>query len=112
MNEITMLLDRCKAMGAVLTASDGRLIIEAPRPLPDDVLDALRKAKAEILDQLNRNCFNDSECWPLEQWRLTALPEWRKQLRESITSLQMGQARYAYWVLKEVLEDPEYKENR
>jgi hypothetical protein len=42
-----------------------------------------------------------------ERWRETAIPAWRKVLREAIEKKQDFREKYARWILKDILEDPE-----
>ncbi|WP_158513481.1 DUF3631 domain-containing protein [Dehalogenimonas formicexedens] len=51
---------------------------------------------------------NESEV--LDQWRDLSIPEWRRILKVSISSGDKGRERYARWMLREVLHDPEYEE--
>jgi hypothetical protein len=48
--------------------------------------------------------------WMLEEWRRISIPDWRRILKESINSGDKKRAEYARWILKEVLDDPEYRE--
>lgn len=44
------------------------------------------------------------------EWRQVATPEWRKVLQEAIRRGEKRREEYARWILKDVLEDPEYRE--
>jgi hypothetical protein len=48
--------------------------------------------------------------WMLEEWRRTSIPDWQRILKESINSGDLNREKYARWMLKEVLEDPEFQE--
>ena len=110
MNDIVALLDRCRELGATLTQLNGRLKVRAPQPLPDDVVAGLREAKTEVIAELRKQTRNESECWVLEEWRRISIPQWRKVLRGSILAGDSRREVYARWMLKEVLEDAEYRE--
>jgi len=108
--DVTALLEKCRTLGATLIALEGRLKIRAPKPLPEDVLAELREAKAEVLAELGRQAREESRCWVLEEWRRTSIPQWRRALRESVLAGDRRRIEYARWMLREVLEDPEYVE--
>ncbi len=104
MSNISSLLERCHALGATLIPSQGKLRVEAPHPLPDEVLAELREAKSEILAELKQPSHEHLVCWLLEEWRRTAIPTWRRILKESIESCDIHREEYARWMLNEVLE--------
>lgn len=112
MSDVTALLERCRALGVTLIPLDGRLRMRAPQPLPDDLIAELRSAKGEILIQLQRQLRSESECWFLEEWRRVSIPEWRQVLQKSITARNTSREEYARWMLREVLDDPEYREEQ
>lgn len=60
MNNVEMLLLRCRELGAEFTpAPEGKLKVKAPAPLPEDLRDALKQRKAEVLALLSRPYIND-----------------------------------------------------
>jgi hypothetical protein len=110
MTDIKALLEKCQALGATFTPLNDRLKVKAPQPLPDEIMAELKEAKSEILAELHRPSKTESGCWILEEWCRISIPEWRKILKESIGSKNASREEYARWMLGEVLEDPEYKE--
>ena len=48
--------------------------------------------------------------WMLEEWRRISIPDWRRILHESIESKDKQREDYARWMLREVLQDQDYKE--
>lgn len=110
MSNITVLLERCRTLGATLTPLRDRLRIHAPQPLPDDVVTDLREAKAQVLTELKWQLAKEAKYWFLEEWRKSSLPEWRRILKESIEVRNTKREAYARWMLREILEDPEYRE--
>lgn len=44
------------------------------------------------------------------EWRRLAIPEWRRVLQEAIRRGEKRRQEYARWMLREVLQDPEYRE--
>jgi len=111
MIDVAGLIERCRAMGAVLTPLDNRLKVQAPKPLSDDLMANLKQAKQDILVELRRELRDKSECWLLEEWRRISIPDWRCILQKSIEESDKKREEYARWMLKEILEDSEYKEN-
>lgn len=112
MKDVRTLLEQCRNLGVTFIPLEDRLRIKAPRPLPDGLMTDLKQAKYEILVELKHGLKEQSDCWMLEEWRRLSLPEWRTILQESIDSKNTSREEYARWMLREVLEDPEYMENR
>ena len=110
MTDVSTLIERCRAMGAVLTPLDNRLRVQAPKPLPDDIMANLKQAKEDVLVELHRELKDSSECWLLEEWRRISIPDWRRILQESIEAEDKKREGYARWMLRDILEDPEYRE--
>jgi hypothetical protein len=52
MRDIKSLLGKCRNLGATFVPSDDHLKVQAPEPLPEDLMAALREAKSEILAEL------------------------------------------------------------
>ena len=111
MKDATNLLERCRALGAKLVPIGDRLRIQAPQALPDEVVAELIEAKAEVLAELQRQRDDPWSPWILQEWRRISIPAWRRILLESIESNDVKREEYARWMLHEVLEDDEYKEN-
>jgi len=109
MNAIT-LIERCRRLGATFTTVNDHIKVQAPEPLPDDLITGLREAKSQVIIQLRRELKNQAECWLLEEWRRISLPEWQWILKESMEGKDWKREEYARWMLREVLEDPEYRE--
>jgi hypothetical protein len=106
------LLEKCRNLGATLIASNDRIKVHAPVPLPDEIVDELKEAKPLIISELHRELRKEAECWLLEEWRRVSIPEWRKILKESIEKNDLKREEYARWMLREMLHDPEYKEEQ
>ena len=47
--DVIELINRCRAMGAVLTVEDDSLWVVAPVKLPDDLRTALRESKTQVI---------------------------------------------------------------
>ncbi|MFC1917205.1 hypothetical protein ACFLXH_00935 [Chloroflexota bacterium] len=112
MTDVVVLLERCRALGVTLIPLQGRLRVQAEHALPNDIIAELREAKPAILAELQSNRRKESECWLLEEWRRNSIPEWRRILQESIRSENAKREEYARWMLKEILQDAEYKEQK
>ena len=73
MSEMHILLASCRELGAKFSpTSDGKLKVQAPAPLPEELLVELRKYKAEVLAALSHptepvacNNRSDPSCSPL-----------------------------------------------
>ena len=48
------LIDRLQAAGGKLSLEDGQMFVEAPAPLPDELVEQLRAAKPALLDMLTK----------------------------------------------------------
>ena len=60
------LLCEARKQGAVFTVPEpGRVHVEAPERLPDDLLEQLRRCKAEIVELLNTTPVTACACDPL-----------------------------------------------
>ena len=46
----------------------------------------------------------------LEEWFRVSIPDWRRILLESIGNGDNGRAEYARWMLRDILQDPDYEE--
>ena len=110
MTNVRNLLEKCRILGATFTPMNDRFRVNAPFPLPDELVSALKGAKPQILTELRRELRGQAECWLLEEWRSTSIPSWRRVLHESINSRDAEREEYARWMLREILEDPEYME--
>ena len=62
------------------------------------------------MDELRVRKVKKPNNWLLEEWRKTAIPTWRRILKESIDSGDTGREKYARWMLTDMLDDPEYRE--
>lgn len=112
MNNTTQLLEKCRSLGATLTPANDQIKIQAPEPLPDILIEELKKSKAQILAELSWERRHEHECWLLEEWRRISIPDWRRILKESSETGNISREKYARWMLSEVLIDDEYiKEN-
>jgi hypothetical protein len=111
MREVSELIQRCQELGIQLIASGNTLKIRANQTPPEGLLRAIKEAKEKIIAELCYRQRQEASNWLLEEWRKTSLPSWRRILRESIEQQDRRREEYARWMLREVLEDPEYKEN-
>jgi hypothetical protein len=111
MSKVDSLIKKCRELGATFIPSEDRLDVEAPQPLPDEVVRELIEAKAQIMAQLSWERRHDYQCWALEEWRRVSMPDWRKILKESVDARDIRREEYARWMLREVLFDPQYQEN-
>ncbi|MFC1865094.1 hypothetical protein ACFLYB_00025 [Chloroflexota bacterium] len=111
MKDIAELLKRCHILGAILTPLNGNIKVNAPKPLPDDLISQLKEVKAQVLVELNsKEQLSEAPCPVLDEWRKVAIPDWRRVLRESISRKDISREQYARWMLREVLKDPDYQE--
>ena len=108
MNGVEELLNEAHALGARFTLNGERVTISAPSPLPSHLLDRLRDNKAQVVEYLHERF--DFEPWMLKEWRRISTPEWRLILQVSIDRGERRREKYARWMLREVLLDPEYEE--
>jgi hypothetical protein len=112
MKNIQILLKECRELGAIFTPLKGSISIQAPEPLPEKLIVELKQAKPEILAELQKYPQNGNDDWLLEEWRKTSIPNWRRILQGSIDTKNVSREEYARWMLKEMLEDPEYLEEK
>jgi|GEM_PF-3586742 len=110
MRDITTLIKQCRSLGATFTTVGERLCIQAPEPLPDDIVAALKKLKTQVLTELDREQSDSPDCWVLKEWRRVSIPQWRRILGESIEQRDKKREEYARWMLREMLLDPAYKD--
>ena len=106
MQDVETLLKLCRSFGATSTLLGDHLKI----PLPNDLVLELRQAKCQIVTKLRQQSRKTCDCWVLDQWRRVSIPDWHRILEESIKAKDKSRQKYARWILKEVLEDPDYKE--
>ena len=103
--DLVSVLERCKALGITLTPVGNKLRMYPFSAIPPDLVEELRKNKAQIISLLRKVDFNS---WVLEEWRRVSIPEWRRILQESIDKKDQKREEYARWMLREILLDPEY----
>lgn len=104
MTDVATLIKQCRSLGAIFMATGNCLRIQAPLPLPDDVVAALKISKVQVLAELDRERRDSPDCWVLEEWRRVSLPQWRCILKESIEQQDKKREEYARWMLSEVLK--------
>ncbi|ACZ62397.1 hypothetical protein SDC9_07184 [bioreactor metagenome] len=61
-------------------------------------------------NELDDESESDTSCEVLDSWRKTAIPAWRRVLKESISQGDIKREEYARKMLQEVLKDPAYRE--
>lgn len=111
MNEVTDLIKQCRDLQVSLIPVGDKLKMKGPRPLPDELMAALKEAKNDVMAELRRQLRPKAECWVLEKWRRTSLPAWRRILKESVQGNDTEREEYARWMLRELLQDPDYQED-
>jgi hypothetical protein len=112
MTGIWDLLEECRDLGVKLTAVNDQLKVQASKPLPDNLIAALKESKEKVLAEIQRRNQNASKCWALEEWRRLSIPGWRRILKESIEQKDTERENYAREMLRDILEDPDYEENQ
>ena len=110
MKDVATLVRECRSMGVTLTLVAGRVKLRAKKPLPENLMAALRDQKEGVIALLAKEQHTGLECWILEEWRRVSIPDWRRILKESIEKKNGIREEYARWMLREVLQDPEYQE--
>jgi hypothetical protein len=110
--DVLTLIEKCRELGATFIPLDGRFRVQAPQPLPDNIIVELKEAKPRIMAELRRQQNIKDKCWILEEWRRVSIPEWRCILQKSIECNDSKREEYARWMLQEVLEDPEFGERK
>jgi hypothetical protein len=111
MNNVSNLIKEAEKQGTRFILENNRVILKAATPLPPILLEDLRNHKTEIQQYLIQSKPIRENNWLDEEWRRINLPCWRRILRESIEQKDTRRAIYARRMLREVLEDPDYKEN-
>ena len=79
MSAAAQLLDQVRAAGGTVEINDGKVRLRAPSPLPDELVDALRSRKAEIIGLLttehaSRIAARWGDLAGIAEWFLTATP--------------------------------------
>jgi hypothetical protein len=111
MNNVTELINEAKKQGANFIPENNRLFLQASNPLPDTLVAELKNHKTEIKQYLIQEKTIREDNWLEEEWVRINIPCWRRILRESIEGNDKRRELYARRMLREVLEDPDYKEN-
>lgn len=107
MKNITALLERCRSLGATLTPVQGRLRVQAPRPLPDELVAELMEAKEEILAAL-RLRPESAVVWkgkPSEYRSLLVM----REAELVVTKTQLTGNDHADWYVKNLIHNLENK---
>jgi hypothetical protein len=110
MKDISLIINQVESLGATLIPWKDKIKVQAAEPLPQDIISEIKEFKQEILSELQRRMHLSNRCWILEEWRRISIPDWRHILIESIEINDHKREEYARWMLKEVLNDPDYKE--
>jgi hypothetical protein len=106
-----IILKNVQQLGVTLTLVGNKIRYTPKSQITSELLEELKEHRSEILSKLRQEQNTTVQCWILEEWRQTSLPSWRRILKESVEQNNKNREEYARWMLKEVLEDPEYKEN-
>ena len=111
--ELQTILDRLQQLGISLTIAGDRIQYRPASRMPPDLAEALRGHKTELLQTLKQRQTPkpDFSYWVLEEWRRVSIPAWRRILQDSIERTDPKREEYARWMLREVLQDPEYEES-
>jgi hypothetical protein len=112
MKKAIELIQQCEELGIQLIPSGSLLKLRANQPPSEEMLTAIKDAKSSILAELKSRQNKTAECWMLEEWRRISIPDWRRILSESTQTKNANREQYARWMLREVLEDPDYQENK
>ena len=96
--KVKVLLERAHGLGAELIYEGDSIRVRAPEPLPRELMEALRGQKPELLELLKPH-----RDWVLEVWAREVTPIWQRVFEESIAAGDRERARYARWMLREVL---------
>lgn len=110
MTDIATLLGKCRALGAVFILNGDRIKVQASKPLPEEYITELKQSRQAVIEELCYELQAEARCWVLEEWRRISIPSWRKILSQSIQEHDQNREEYARWMLREILEDPEYQE--
>ena len=91
---VQILVDHLHAAGGSLSLEGGQLFVEAPAPLPDELVDRLRAAKPELIAVLAADAGWDADTANLIAWFLgTLAPTGPFELCRGVTILRPSQ----YW---------------
>ena len=91
---VQILVDHLHAAGGSLSLEGGQLFVEAPAPLPDELVEQLRAAKPELIAVLAAGAGWDSETANLIAWFLgTPAPASPFELCRGVTILRPAR----YW---------------
>ena len=113
---VEQLLDRLRRHGVAVTVSSGQIRLVPGSRVPGNLVAQLQDNKSAVCDYFYAQSAHSApktwpNCWPLELWRRMSLPEWRERLRQSVESGDKNQEEYARWMLREILLDPQYRED-
>ena len=113
---VEQLLDRLRRHGVVVSVSGGQIRLVPGSRVPGNLVAQLQDNKSAVRDYIFAQSAHSApktwpDCWPLELWRRTSLPEWRENLSESVKSGDKSNEEYARWMLREILLDPQYREH-
>lgn len=110
MKDAEALVRECRSLGVSVTLVDGQVRLRAKSRPPDDLISALREQKTDVIAFLAREQSGGSACWVLDEWRRLSIPQWRRILKLSTQREDEDRAEYARWMLSEVLQDTDFKE--
>lgn len=97
------LLERARAAGLVVRSEGDKLVIRGPRVAEPLALELIAH-KQSVLPLVQEPFVP----WMLREWRRVTIPQWRRNLRESIEQRNTKQEDYARWMLQDVRMDAEY----
>jgi len=110
MNDCSDLIRKCCDLKIMLTPDGNKLKMKGTSPMPDELRTALIEYKGAVIAELRHQRQIEVEGWICEEWRKINLPAWRRILKESIAVNDLARELYARKMLKDVLFDPDYKQ--
>ena len=98
-------------MGIAVRVEGGDLLLEPGSRVPLKLISALRENKREVIEYISGSESQGNQtCRVLDEWRRQSIPVWRKKMQQATENHETKGKSYALWMLKEILFDPEYRE--
>ena len=68
---------------------------------------------SDLFEEAGREPADCEGCepWMLWEWRRVSIPRWREILQASIFRGDRAREKYARWMLRDILLDPDYEES-
>lgn len=110
---VEQLIAEARQLGAEFrVGARGEVLVRSMALLPQELRRALLEHKASIVACLEEERHREFDCWVLEEWRRVSIPDWRRILGKSITQRDTRRVEYARWMLRDILLDPDYREEQ